>query len=307
VAGVPRYLRPFADALELARARAAGGARAHDGRLLRAVPRRRRHPPAARVLRRPRDTTLTAADLWAGGDYRLVAERLAPVHERLVARLGPRAGERWLDVATGTGAVAIRAALAGAEVVGVDITPALLEQARADADGLLVRWDEGDALDLPYEDASFDIVSSCFGAIFAPDDEAVARELARVCRLGGRLGLTAWRPEDELRAVYEHAGIGPQEPDPTRWSDEGHLCRVLGETFDLELEPGVWRADFDAPESVWEWWSTAVPPFVAMLRGLEPERRAAVHDEMLSLADRRRTNGRVEFTRDYVLVLGRRR
>jgi hypothetical protein len=69
----------------------------------------------------------------------------------------------------------------------------------------------------------------------------------------------------------------------------------------------VWRADFDAPESVWEWWSTAVPPFVAMLRGLEPERRAAVRDEMLAVADRRRANGRIEFTRDYVLVLGRRR
>jgi SAM-dependent methyltransferase len=203
--------------------------------------------------------------------------------------------------------VAILAARAGAEVVGVDITPALLEQARASADGLPIRWDEGDAQDLPYEDASFDVVASCFGAIFAPDDEAVARELARVCCRGGRLGLTAWGPEEDLRAVFERAGVGPQDPDPTRWSEEGHLRRLLGEAFDLELEPGVWRADFDAPESVWEWWSTAVPPFVAMLRGLEPERRAAVRDEMLAVAERRRTNGRVEFTRDYVLVLGRRR
>lgn len=216
-------------------------------------------------------------------------------------------GKRWLDVATGTGAIAIRAARAGAEVVGVDITPALLEQARANADGLPIRWDEGDAQDLPYEDASFDVVASCFGVIFAPDDQAVARELARVCRRGGRLGLTAWRAEDDLRAVYERAGIGPQEPDPTRWSDEGLVRRLLGDAFELELEPGVSRADFDAPESVWEWWSTAVPPFVAMLRGLEPEQRAAVRDEMLAVADRRRANGRVEFTRDYVLVLGRRR
>jgi SAM-dependent methyltransferase len=148
---------------------------------------------------------------------------------------------------------------------------------------------------------------SCFGAIFAPDDEAVARELARVCRPGGRLGLTAWRAEEGLRSVYERAGVGPQDPDPTRWSDESHLRRLLGEAFDLELEPGVWRAEFDAPESVWDWWSTAVPPFVAMLRGLEPERRAAVREEMLAVADRRRANGRVEFTRDYVLVRGRRR
>ena len=237
----------------------------------------------------------------------LVAERLTPIHEQLVARLEPRPGERWLDVATGTGGIAIRAARAGAEVVGVDIAPALLEQARANAAGLPIRWDEGEAQDLPYGDASFDVVASCFGAIFAPDDQAVARELGRVCRRGGRLGLTAWRAEEDLRAVYERAGIGPQEPDPTRWSDESHLRRLLGETFDLELEPGVWRADFDAPESAWEWWSTAVPPFVAMLRGLDPERRAAVRGEMLTLAERRHANGCVEFTREYVLVLGRRR
>src|SRR5205085_19053 len=196
--------------------------------LLRPVPRRRRHPPAARVLRRPRDPPLTAADLWGGGDYHLVAERLAPFHEQLVTRLEPRAGERWLDVATGTAAVAIRAARAGAEVVGVD-TPALLEQARANAGGLPIRWDEGDAQDLPYEDASFDVVASCFGVIFAPDDEAVARELARVCRRGGRLGLTAWRAEEGLRSVYERAEIGPQDPDPTRWSDESHVRGLLGE------------------------------------------------------------------------------
>jgi SAM-dependent methyltransferase len=308
VAGLPRHLRAGAGALELARARATGRARAGDGRVLRAVPRRRRHPPAARVLRRPGDTPLTEANPWAGGDYRLVAERLTPIHEQLVARLEPRAGERWLDVATGTGAVAIRAARAGAEVVGVDITPALLEQARADAEGLPIRWDEGDAQDLPYEDASFDVVASCFGAIFAPDDEAVARELARVCRPGGRLGLTAWRASPELDAVYEVAAAGREGgPDPTQWSDEAHVHGLLGGAFDLELEPGVWRVDFDAPEGMWEWWSTAVPPFVAMLRGLEPEQHAAVRDEMLALAERRRTNGRVELARDFVFVLGRRR
>ena len=224
-----------------------------------------------------------------------------------MARLEPRLGERWLDVATGPGAVAIRAARAGAEVVGVDITPALLEQARANAEGLPIRWDEGDAQDLPYEDASFDVVVSCFGAIFAPDDQAVARELGRVCRRGGRLGLTAWRAEEGLRSVYERAEIGPQDPDPTRWSDEAHVRRLLGDAFELELEPGVWRASFETPERMWEWWSTGVPPFVAMLRGLEPERRAAVREEMLAIGERRRTNGRVEFTRDYVLVLGRRR
>jgi SAM-dependent methyltransferase len=210
-------------------------------------------------------------------------------------------------VGTGTGAIAIRAAAAGAEVVGVDITAALLKQARADADGLPIRWDEGDAQDLPYEDASFDVVASCFGTIFAPDDEAVARELARVCRPGGRLGLTAWRASPELDAVYEAAAVDLSGPDPMRWSDAGHVRRLFGETFDLELEPGVWRLAFESPEAMWGWWSTAVPPFVAFLQGLEPEQRAAMREEMLALAERRRAKGRVELTRDYVLVLGRRR
>ena len=249
------------------------------------------------------------ANVWASGEYALVAERLTPIHERLVARLQPRPGERWLDVATGTGAIAIRAARASAEVAGVDIAPALLEQARADAEGLPIRWDEGDAQDLSYEDASFDVVASCFGAIFAPDDEAVGRELARVCRPGGRLGLTAWRPAPELDAVYEAAAVNQEEggPDPTLWSDEAHVHRLLGDAFDVELEPGVWRLTFDSPEATWGWWSTAVPPFVALLQGLEPERREAVREELLALAERRRANGYVEFTRDYVLVLGRRR
>jgi SAM-dependent methyltransferase len=218
-------------------------------------------------------------------------------------------GERWLDVATGTGGVAIRAARAGAEVVGVDIAPALLEQARANANGLPIRWDEGDAQDLPYEDASFDVVASCFGAIFAPDDQAVARELARVCRLGGRLGLTAWLADSELDSVYEIAAAGREErgPDPTQWGDEAHLNGLLGDAFDLELEPGVWRIAFESPEVMWNWWSTAVPPFVALLDGLEPAQRVAVRGEMLALAEGKRAAGRIEFTRKYVLVLGRRR
>lgn len=251
---------------------------------------------------------MNSAKVWACGDYERVAERLAPIHDQLVARLEPRAGERWLDVATGTGAVAIRAAQAGADVVGVDITPELLERARAKGDGLSVSWEVGDAQDLHFPDAAFEVVSSCFGAIFAPDDEAVGRELGRVCRPGGRLGLTAWHASEELDAVYESAAVEEGSgPDPVQWSDEGHVHRLLGRAFDLQLEPGVWRLSFESPVRMWEWWSTAVPPFVALLEGLAPERRAVVREQLVELAERHRANGGVEFTRDYVLVLGRRR
>ena len=252
---------------------------------------------------------MNGTSVWAGGKYELVGERLTPIHEQLVARLEPRVGERWLDVATGTGAIAIRAARAGAEVVGVDIAPELLERARASAHPLPIRWDEGDAEELPYEDAAFDVVASCFGVIFAPDDEAAGRELARVCRPGGRLGLTAWRASSELDAVYEAAAGGREGAgrDPVHWGDDAHVHRLLGDAFELELEPGVWRLSFDSPEHMWDWWSTVVPPFVALLEGLTSERREAVREQLVALAERRRTNGRVELTRDYVLVLGRRR
>jgi ubiquinone/menaquinone biosynthesis C-methylase UbiE len=200
----------------------------------------------------------------------------------------------------------VRAARAGAEVVGVDIAPALLEQARAQADGLPIRWDEGDAQALPYADASFDVVASCFGAIFAPDDEAAARELVRVCRSGGRLGLTAWRAKPELDAVYELAAPARDGGGPDRWSDEGHLRRLLGEAYELELEAGVWRVSFEPAEQMWEWWSTVVPQFVALLEGMPPERCDAVQKQLVALAQPG-ADGGVEFTREYVLVLGRRR
>src|SRR6266511_1233786 len=122
---------------------------------------------------------------------------LAPIHLELVERLAPQPGERWLDLATGTGAVTFLAARAGADTVGVDFAAGSVETARrAAADkGLDVRFDVGDVEDLPFEDASFDVLSSSMGMIFAPDHAAVAREAARVCLSGGRLGFTAWKPD----------------------------------------------------------------------------------------------------------------
>jgi SAM-dependent methyltransferase len=247
--------------------------------------------------------------VWACGDYERVSERLAPIHDGLVARLAPTTGERWLDVGTGTGAVALRAARAGADVVGVDITPELLDQARASADRLPVRFEVGDAQELRYDDASFDVVTSVFGAIFAPDQEAVGRELARVCRLGGRLGLTAWHASKELDAAYEQAGVELDVlgADPLLWSDDAHVRRLLGGAFDLVLEPGVWQIEFESPDRMWQWWSTFVPPFVALLDRLPPERAHALRDAFVEVGERSRVDGGVELRRDYVLVLGTRR
>src|SRR5438270_6491436 len=136
------------------------------------------------------------AEVWGSADYERLSERFAPIHAELVEALAPAPGTGWLDVATGTGAVALLAARAGAGVVGIDFAPRMIELARAKAGTLPVRFELGDAQALPYADGEFDVVSSVFGVIFAPNHEAAARELARVGRQ--RLGLATWCPNREL-------------------------------------------------------------------------------------------------------------
>jgi SAM-dependent methyltransferase len=250
-----------------------------------------------------------AAEMWGSADYERIARRFADVHDELVGRLRPGPGVRWLDVATGTGGVAIRAARAGADVTGVDIAPRLLEQARVKADGLPIRFDEGNAQRLPYADASFDVVSSVFGAIFAPDHEAVAREFARVCAAGGRLGLTAWVPNAELTELFQRFGlVQPEGAQPFDWGREGYADRLLGRDFELEIEQRTWFLTVPDGEAAWELWSNAAPPFRTMIGELDRDVRERFHAAYVEYADRfRRPDGDVAVPREYLLVLGRRR
>ncbi|MFL5965245.1 MAG: class I SAM-dependent methyltransferase [Gaiellaceae bacterium] len=250
--------------------------------------------------------TQSAAELWGSVEYRRLAERLAPVHDKFVERLTIRRGERVLDVATGTGGVAIRAARAGAEVTGVDIAEPLLDVARASAEGASIRFDVGDAQNLPYDDAAFDVVASCFGAIFAPDHRAVARELARVTRR--RLGLTAWRPNEGLGELYRRFGVdSPEGREPFRWGTDGYAEELLGEAFDLTVEPGTWVLEAADGEGIWQLWSTSAPPFKAMLAGMEPEQLEAFHQAYVAYCEQFREDAAVRVPREYLLILGTRR
>jgi SAM-dependent methyltransferase len=224
----------------------------------------------------------------------------------VVARLEPAAGVRWLDVATGTGAVAIRAARAGAEVVGVDIAPGMIEGARAKATGLPIMFEVDDAQALPYEDASFDIVTSVFGAIFAPDHRATAAELGRVGR--GRLGFTAWRPSEVLEELYGRFGLDtPEGREPFRWGREGYVEELLGPYYELSIEPRTWVLEGASGEEIWELWSQAAPPFKARLAGMEDDTREAFHKAYVEYCEGYRTGDRVAVPREYLLVLGDRR
>jgi ubiquinone/menaquinone biosynthesis C-methylase UbiE len=243
------------------------------------------------------------ADSWSGASYERIAETFAAIHDRVVEVLALEPGVHMLDVACGTGGVALRAAKAGAEVVGIDISADQLAKARqaADAEGLEIRFDEGDCQELPYGVAEFGAVASVFGAIFAPDHERVASELGRVCRPGGRLALTAWQMDawwDINRRAGRPVTYEAQTPE---WAEEEHVQALLGDCFDLELEPGTWRIEADSAEELWELVSSSMPPLHAWLESVDDDARARaerVYLEYLAPG---------VFERGYVLVVGQRR
>lgn len=254
-----------------------------------------------------------AAAMWGNAPWERVAPTLAAIHERLVEALEPRAGERWLDVGTGTGAVAVRAARAGATVTGVDIAPALIETARrvAGDEGLAIRFDVGDAQALPYPDASFDVVSSAQGVVFAPDHTAAARELGRVCRPGGRLGMTAWRAGeagDELSAIVDGFASSPSPgPRPGLWGEEAHARELLGDAFELEFIPETWIQAGESGEEIWQLLTTASPPFKELADNLEATRRQELHAAWVEFYERHRGPDGIRVPHGYVVILGRRR
>jgi SAM-dependent methyltransferase len=247
--------------------------------------------------------TGSVADSWSGASYERLAETYAPIHDRVVAALALEPGDRVLDVACGTGAVALRAARAGAEVVGIDISVDQLAKARdaAAAEGLAIRFEEGDCQELPYGGGEFDAVASTFGAVFALDHERTAAELARVCRTGGRLALTAW-PEDDWSHVNARAGRGyPEGASPHDWGEEEHVRALLGDAFDLELQTGEWRIEADSGEELWDLASTSMPPLRAWLLEQSDDVRARAERIYLEYL----ASG--VLARNYVLVLGTRR
>lgn len=191
---------------------------------------------------------------WMAGDFGVVAKTISGAAEEFVARLALPAGSRVLDVATGTGNLALPLARAGCVVTGVDIAPNLLEQARERAaeEKLSIQFDEGDAEALPYADASFDAVVTMFGAMFAPRPEIVAAELARVLRPGGRLAMANWTPGGftgrMFKAGAKHVPPNPEIAPPVQWGDVATVRARLAAGF-TEIETQVIAVSFDLPYS----------------------------------------------------------
>lgn len=254
--------------------------------------------------------------MWGLGDYPDVAARLiAELGPTLVAAAGIRPGERVLDIAAGTGNVAVPAALAGADVVASDLTPELFEAGRAFAErqGVTLRFEEGDAEALPYDDDSFDVATSCVGVMFAPHHQQTADEIVRVVRPGGRIGLISWTPEgfvgDLFKTMKPYAPPPPPgaQPPPL-WGDETHVRGLLGDRVtDVEVRKETVRVSaFGSPEAFRTYWKVTYGPTIVAYRNVadDPERTAALDADIAGVAARHdRGDGTMDW--EYLLLTAR--
>jgi SAM-dependent methyltransferase len=261
------------------------------------------------------DTALKARHraMWALGDYHTVATEIIPDLGPVLVealRLGP--DDHVLDVAAGSGNVAIPAAATGAHVIASDLTPELLDKGRADAEaaGVDVQWEVADAEHLPYADAAFDAVTSCVGVMFAPRHQAAADELVRVCRPGGRIGLIAWTPGGFIGQMFATMKpyVAPPPPGaqpPPLWGDVAHVRELFGDRVtDLRAGQQLLRAEGMADaEAFREYFKQHYGPTVAAYRGLAdtPERAAELDQALDVLVDRfRNDDGTIDW--EYLLV-----
>ncbi|HVV75801.1 MAG TPA: class I SAM-dependent methyltransferase [Mycobacteriales bacterium] len=256
--------------------------------------------------------------MWAMGDYPQVALDVIPdLGAGLVEAAGVRPGDRVLDVAAGSGNVAIPAALAGGRVVASDLTPEMFEAGRrlAAQRGAQVEWREADAEALPFEGGEFDVVLSCVGVMFAPHHQAAADELARVCRPGGTIGLVSWTPDgfvgQMLAAMRPY--VAPPPPGaqpPTLWGDEEHVRALFGDgvTGVTARRQMVTVDRFHTPAEFREYFKAHYGPTAAAYRGLAetPERAAeldAALDELAAAHNRAATGLTMDW--EYLLLTAR--
>jgi ubiquinone/menaquinone biosynthesis C-methylase UbiE len=260
---------------------------------LAAIDRRRR----GMTTQQRSEAKAAARAAWRLGDYhRFATELIWDIGPVVVAACGIRPGQRVLDVAAGTGNVAIRAAEAGASVVASDLTPEHFQAGRAEAGsrGVELDWVEADAEALPFADGAFDVVTSSFGAMFAPDHRAVADELVRVCRPGGAIGLASFTPDGlaagffGLFAPYLPAPPPGAQP-PVLWGSEEHVRDLFGDRVEWRLlarEQYVERAA--SPQAYCAFFKETFGPVIAVYASLadEPERAAGLDAAFLDFATR---------------------
>ncbi len=250
---------------------------------------------------------------WMAGDYGYFAKYLEPGALEFLSHLSIQPGMQVLDVATGAGQIAIPAARAGAQVTGIDIATNSIEQARAraQAEGLQIQFDEGDAEMMPYEDQSFDLVVSLIGAMFAPRPEHVAAELIRVCRPGGRIVMANWTPEGFVGRMFKIVGkYAPPSPliaSPVKWGDEATVRERLSDGIaHLQLTKRLYTIEYPfSPGEIAEFYRKYYGPINRAFAGLDPNRQISFyHDlEQLWTEHNQSNNGVGRYAYEYLEVV----
>lgn len=229
--------------------------------------------------------------IWSSGDYGRIAWITVPLARELVEAAELRPGAEVLDVACGTGHVALEAARAFCDVTGVDYVPELVEVARrrAEAEGLDVDFQVGDAEAMPFPDDSFDFVLSAIGVMFTADHDRAAAELVRVCRPGARIGMANWTPTgfvgQILKTVGKHAAPPPGAKPPTRWGAEEVAAELLGDRVqDLTSYTATVTQRFASPEAFADFFLTNYGPTYAAAARLDDAGRVALRDDLVNIA-----------------------
>ncbi len=256
--------------------------------------------------------------MWALGNYPAVAtDIMQELGALLVRSAGVRRLDRVLDVAAGTGNVAIPAALTGARVVASDLTPQLLDSGRqaAEVRGAELEWRLADAEALPFQDNDFDTVLSCVGVMYAPHHQRSADEMLRVLRPGGTLGLLSWTPEGFIGQMFEvmkpyAPALPPGTQPPPLWGNEAHVHSLLGgRVSDLSMQRRRVRVPrFSEPEVLRDYFKANYGPTIATYRAIATDhRRVAELDHDLAQLARHAGAGRRVMEWEYLLLTARKR
>jgi ubiquinone/menaquinone biosynthesis C-methylase UbiE len=235
---------------------------------------------------------------WSTGNYAVVGTTLQIVGETLCEALDLRSGSKVLDVAAGNGNATLAAARRWCEVTSTDYVPSLLEsgRSRAQADGYTVRFQEADAENLPFPDASFDAVMSTFGVMFTPDQDKAAGELARVCRPGGRIGLANWTPESFIGQLFKTIGKyippAPGVKSPALWGTKARLEEFFGKTAkEIRTTSRQFTFRYHSPEHFIEVFRTYYGPMNKTYGALDAGKQAAFTQDLLALMERDNRSG----------------
>lgn len=247
--------------------------------------------------------------IWSAGDYDAIAELFWDVGAVVAETAAIEPGMTVLDVATGTGNAAIRAAEAGSKVVGLDLTPELFDDARRREAlaGVSVEWVEGDAEALPFADDSFDRVLSTFGVMFAPRHEVAAAEVVRTCRPGGAIVLANWTPEGFIGRMFAlFAGRLPAPPPPAPpalWGDEAHVRALLGGQTLLSIEPRTVDLVAESLEAMIGDYERQFGPMVLAQQVLDAGLYDTLKAELIALVESfDRGEGEMRIPAEYLLV-----